>query len=76
MERKCEYRNCNKDISEMRKDAKYCSRNCKTCERKYNKREDNKIKLEREHIKDLLIKTQEQTISPEVLTLFNLIQKK
>ena len=76
MKRICEYRNCNKDISEMRKDAKYCSRNCKTCERKYNKREDNKIKLEREHIKDLLIKTQEQTISPEVLALFNLINNR
>ena len=76
MERKCEYRNCRKEITSMRKDAKFCSRNCKTCERKYNKREDNKIKLEREHIKDLLIKTQEQSISPEVLALFNLIQKK
>jgi hypothetical protein len=38
MKRECTYRNCNKDISEMRKDAKFCSRNCKTCERKYIKR--------------------------------------
>jgi hypothetical protein len=72
----CEYRNCNKDISEMRKDAKYCSRNCKTCERKYSKREDNKINKQREHIKNLLIQTQQQTISPEVIALFNLINKR
>ena len=36
--RKCSYRNCGKDISEMRKNAKFCSRNCKTCESKYIKR--------------------------------------
>jgi hypothetical protein len=59
----------------MRVDAKYCSRNCKTCERKYNKREDNKINLEREHIKKLLIQTKEQTISEDIIKLFNLINK-
>lgn len=36
----CAYRNCNVDISEMRKDAKFCSRNCKSCERKYKKRKE------------------------------------
>ena len=76
MERKCNYRNCGKDISTMRKDANYCSRDCKTCERKYNKREDNRIKLEREHIKNLLIQSKEQTISEDVIKLFNLLQKK
>ena len=77
MERKCNYRNCNNYLpDEMKSNAKYCNRNCKSCERKYNKREDNKIKLEREHIKDLLIKTQQQTISPEVIALFNLINKR
>jgi hypothetical protein len=44
MERKCSYRNCGKDISHMRKDAKYCNRNCKGCEGKYVKRQDNLIK--------------------------------
>ena len=38
MERKCMYRNCDKDISNMRSDAKYCSRNCKGCESKYIRR--------------------------------------
>jgi len=76
MERKCNYRNCGKDISNMRKDAKYCSRDCKSCERKYSKREDNKLKSEREHIKKLLIQVKEETISEDVIRLFNLLQKK
>ena len=45
MKRECTYRNCNKDISEMRKDAKFCCVNCKTCERKYKKRK--KLLLEK-----------------------------
>jgi hypothetical protein len=40
MERKCGYRNCSADISDMRKDAKFCSRNCKTCESKYKRRKN------------------------------------
>jgi hypothetical protein len=59
----------------MRVDAKYCSRNCKTCERKYNKREDNRIENEKQHIKKLLIQTKEQTISEDIIKLFNLINK-
>ena len=48
MERKCNYRNCNNYLpDEMKSNAKYCNRNCKTCERKYNKREDNKIKKDK-----------------------------
>lgn len=27
----------------MRKNAKYCSRNCKSCERKYKSNEKNKL---------------------------------
>lgn len=35
----CTYRNCNKELDEsMRKDAIYCSRDCKTCEAKYRRR--------------------------------------
>lgn len=36
--RKCSYRNCGKSIEHKRRDAKYCDRNCKTCEQKYRKR--------------------------------------
>ena len=35
----CNYRNCEKEISNMRPNAKYCSRNCKSCERKYKSNE-------------------------------------
>ena len=38
----CNYRNCNKDISNMRPDAKFCCRNHKTYENTYKKREKNK----------------------------------
>jgi hypothetical protein len=52
--RKCEYRNCGKDITEMRKDAKYCDRNCKGCENKYRRRKkdllDKYINNEKEKI--------------------------
>jgi len=39
----CLYRNCKKDITEMRPNAKFCSRNCKSCERKYKSNEKNKL---------------------------------
>lgn len=45
MKRECEYRNCNNDITEMRKDAKFCCRNCKDMEQTYTKRK--KILLEK-----------------------------
>jgi len=37
--RKCKYRNCNKDISNMRINAIYCCRKHKTYENIYLKRE-------------------------------------
>jgi hypothetical protein len=37
--RSCKYRNCDKDISYMRKDAKFCCRNHKSYERLYKLRE-------------------------------------
>lgn len=40
--RKCLYRNCNKDISNMRTDAKFCCRNHKSYERLYKLRDKNK----------------------------------
>ena len=35
----CNYRNCDKDISHMRPDSKFCCRNHKTYENTYKKRE-------------------------------------
>lgn len=37
MERNCKYDKCNKDITDMRINAKYCSRACKTNKRKMDK---------------------------------------
>ena len=53
-QRFCEYRNCGVDISHKRSHAKYCSRNCKSCEHKYDKREDDRILKERNQIKEML----------------------
>jgi hypothetical protein len=38
MERICEYRNCNKDISDKRPQSKFCNRKCKGNEGKYKRR--------------------------------------
>jgi hypothetical protein len=43
MERKCEYRNCKKDISHKRPNAKFCDRNCKSCESKYKRRRKEEL---------------------------------
>lgn len=37
--KKCTYRNCDKDISNMRQNAKFCCRNHKSYENLYRKRE-------------------------------------
>lgn len=41
-ERKCNYRNCEKDISHMRPNTKYCCRRHKEIEYLYRKRECTK----------------------------------
>jgi hypothetical protein len=73
-ERKCNYRNCSKDITKMRPNAKYCSRNCKGCEAKYDKREDNKIIKEQQHISKMLKQVLE--VDADTLALFALLNKK
>jgi hypothetical protein len=45
MERNCEYRNCGKDISHKRPQAKFCDRKCKSNESKYVRR--SKVLLEK-----------------------------
>ena len=42
MKRRCNYRNCDKDISNMRKNSSYCCRRHKEIEYLYRKRENNK----------------------------------
>lgn len=41
--RRCNFRRCNNDISEMRKDAKFCSVNCRKGEQTYRKRKQKFI---------------------------------
>lgn len=53
MERLCNYRNCKKDISDMRPNAIYCSRNCKSCESKYIRR--RKEQLEKYMKNDMIV---------------------
>lgn len=76
MERRCEYRNCCANIEKKRPNAKYCSRSCKTNERKYNKREDNKLKEEKQNIANMIDTLKSNTINDEVIKLFNLINGK
>jgi len=49
MEKKCGYRNCDKDISDMRKNSYYCCRRHKEIEYVYRKRE--KIKRDKRESK-------------------------
>lgn len=42
--KKCKYRNCNNDISNMRSNTKFCCRNHKTYENIYKNREKLKKK--------------------------------
>lgn len=52
----CEYRRCNNDISEMRKDAKFCCRGCKDMEKTYRKR---KVKLLKKYKENNMIKVEQ-----------------
>lgn len=73
-ERTCNYRNCSKDITKMRVNAKYCSRNCKGCEAKYDKREDTRIKQEQDNVLQML--SQIQAVDADTLALFALLNKR
>jgi len=50
--RNCKYRNCDIDITSMRKDAKFCCRKCKGLEKIYVKRRRDLLKKYTE--KDML----------------------
>lgn len=64
LKRTCQYRNCGCDISGKRPNAKYCSKQCKSNEKKYIKREDKRILDERNRISDMLaqIKSSDENI--------------
>lgn len=71
--KKCDYRNCNKDISKMRKGTIYCSRNCKSCEYKYLKREDIKDESNKKNIVEML---KNVNMDMNIIKLFELINNK
>ena len=50
----CKYRNCEKVLSGVRSDANYCSLKCRNNERTYIKRENRRVKKEKEEIAKLL----------------------
>jgi hypothetical protein len=70
---KCNFRNCERDISFKRKGTKYCSKLCKDCENKYTKRELDKLKIEKENIKDILNTYNEKSIG--LIELYKQIYK-
>lgn len=43
MGKKCNYRNCKKEITDGRSDKQYCNRNCKDMEQTYRKRNKKKL---------------------------------
>jgi hypothetical protein len=71
MERRCEYRNCGCNIPETtRRDAKYCNIKCRDNERTYIKRENRKLKKEKELIVKDLIQIE---MDGDFINLFNKI---
>lgn len=74
MERRCNYRNCGCLISDdVRSDAKYCNLKCRDNERTYIKRDNKRIKKEREDILNKLIQIEN---NKGIIELFNKIYKK
>jgi len=55
MKRECSYRNCNIDITEMRKDAKFCCVSCRKMEQTYRKR---RVKLIEKYKQKELLKVE------------------
>lgn len=73
MERKCSYRNCGCPIPDTKRSwTKYCDKKCKDNERTYIKRENKRIKKEKENITKMLIDIEK---NKDLLELFKLINK-
>lgn len=72
--RKCQYRNCGCQIGDgVRSDSKYCSLSCRDKERTYIKRENRRVKKERELVAKIL---KESQIDREYLELYEKIYGK
>lgn len=72
--RKCQYRNCGCKISDsVRSDSKYCSLSCRDKERTYIKRENRRVKKEKELVAKIL---KESQIDREYLELYEKIYGK
>lgn len=69
--RKCNYRNCGCEIGDsVRIDSKYCSISCRDKERTYIKRENRRVKKEKELIVNIL---NEVKVDNNVLELYKKI---
>ncbi len=51
MKRKCNYRKCDNDITEMRLNAKFCCRNCKDMEKTYITRKELLLEKYKQRLK-------------------------
>jgi hypothetical protein len=72
----CNYRNCDNEF-EGRSNKKYCTEKCKRNEKKYRQREADYEMIEKKRIVNLLSQVEEMNkIDKDLLTLFNLINKK
>lgn len=76
--RKCQYRNCGCQIGDdVRSDSKYCSISCKYNERTYIKRENRRVKKEKELVAKILKESQmEVKVDDNILELYEKIYGK
>lgn len=76
--RKCEYRNCGLKIGDdVRSDSKYCSLSCKYNERTYIKRENRRVKKEKELVAKILNESKmEMEVDNNILELYEKIYGK
>ena len=76
--RKCGYRNCGCQIGDgVRSDSKYCSLSCRDKERTYIKRENRRVKKERELVAKILKECQmEVKVDHNILELYEKIYGK
>lgn len=74
MTRRCNYRNCGATIPDsVRSDAKYCNIKCRDNERTYIKRDNRRIKQNKEQIVKNLIHIEKNA---NILDLYNKIYSK
>lgn len=77
--KRCGSRNCNAVLIGKRSDAKYCSRQCKEYERVSSKREEKRIKDDKNHLKDLINQYEKglsNQVGQDILDLYKLVYGK